>query len=297
LDYKKDEAESEYLSESMFGSFESKFPQKDLRSLGLYVQDFITYGSFSATLGYRYDQNEKFGSISTYRIAPVYFINKTETKLRATYGTGFKAPSLYNLFAPIYGNQDLKPEKSIGWDIGIDQYLFTSQLSIGITYFKMKFDDMIGFNDNFQSININRAETNGIETMLELKDFHGISITANFTFNETYDLSDPSSDGLQLIRRPKNQFSLFMNYQLENLNLGTSIRYSGKKFDEDFSTFPSKRVSLDPYTLLNFYASYNINESLLIFGRIENITDEDYQDILFYGNLGRSGYLGFEFKF
>lgn len=294
IDSKSDQAKSNYHSESMFGPFDSNFPEENIRTTGIYLQDLVTFQNFSATVGYRFDDNEKFGSVSTYRIAPMYFIKSIGTKIKATYGTGFKAPSLFNLFAPFYGNSELKPEKSIGWDIGLDQFLFKNNVFIGVTYFDMKFEDMLGFNENFQSININEAETNGIELSLNIQNISGFSINASYTYNETYNTSTSELSEEQLIRRPKNQFAINMNYQLNKINLGLNVSHSGEKFDNDFSTFPSSRVTLDAYTLVNLNATYNFTEYLRLFGRVENLLDEEYSDILYFGNLGRAGYFGFE---
>jgi len=295
IDTKKDQASSTYHSEGIYGPFESNFPEESISTTGIYLQDLISFENFSTAVGYRYDNNEKFGSVSTYRIAPMYFINSIGTKIKATYGTGFKAPSLFNLFAPFYGNIDLKPEKSKGWDLGVEQFLLENKLVIGITYFDMKFEDMLGFDESFKSININEAETKGIEASLQLNNVGGFTLNAGYTYNETNDLSIPESINDQLIRRPKHQFSISSNYSYDDkLTFGFSVKHSGERFDNNFSTFPASRVSLDTYTLVNLMASYNATDFIRVFGRIENILDEDYEEVLFYGTLRRAGYLGFE---
>jgi vitamin B12 transporter len=294
IDHKKDEARSTYHSEGLWGPFDSNFPEESISTTGVYIQDFINYKNFSSTVGFRYDNNEKFGSVSTYRIAPMYFVETTGTKIKGTYGTGFNAPSLFNLFAPFYGNSDLKPEISKGWDLGFDQFLLNNKISIGLTYFDMNFEDMLGFDENFRSININKAETSGIEVILNIQNIYGFSLNANYTHNETFDVSKNTTSEEQLIRRPKKQLSINLSYDYKKLNLGLSVNHSGEKFDTDFSTFPIARVSLDSYTLVNLTSSYSITEYLRLFGRFENLLDEDYEDILYYGNLGRSGYLGLE---
>ena len=115
-------------------------------------------------MGVRLDNNSQFGTAFTYRIAPAYMIWETGTKLKATFGTGFKAPSLFYLYDPLYGNIDLNPEKSLGWDAGVEQFFWSEGFSIGVTYFFNKFDDMFGFDPiTFKTININKAETNGVE--------------------------------------------------------------------------------------------------------------------------------------
>ena len=119
--------------------------------------------------GIRYDKHEKFGSVVTFRIAPAYIFWSTGTKIKATYGTGFKAPSLFYLYDPAYGNPDLSPEKSKGWDAGIEQYLFDYKLTAGLTYFKNTFTDLFGFDSNFKTINVNKSETKGFEIYFDAK--------------------------------------------------------------------------------------------------------------------------------
>ena len=85
-------------------------------------------GRFFATAGARLDRHTRSGTAVTYRIAPAYFLEATGTRFKATLGTGFKSPSLYQLYAPgtfwgPIGNERLKPEESRGWDAGIEQYL------------------------------------------------------------------------------------------------------------------------------------------------------------------------------
>ncbi|MCB0730992.1 MAG: TonB-dependent receptor [Ignavibacteriae bacterium] len=294
INSKNDIAQSNYYSESMWGPFESVLPEERILTTGIYVQDFITINNFSATVGYRFDNNEKFGSVSTFRIAPMYFIEDTKTKIKGTYGTGFKAPSIYNLFDPLTGNIELKPEESAGWDFGFDQFLLNDKIMIGVTYFNMEFTNMLGFDENFKSVNINKAETKGIETSFTLQNIFGFTVSANYTFNETFDISNKEIADQQLIRRPKHQFAISSNYKYDKLNLGLFINHSGEKFDNDFSTFPTERIVLKSYTLVNLTSSYSLTEYLTIYGRLENMFDTKYEDILYYGTLGRSAYFGFE---
>ncbi|MGA7836910.1 MAG: TonB-dependent receptor, partial [Ignavibacteriaceae bacterium] len=145
-------------------TFESVFPEKSARTTGVYLEDQLNIDkSFFASIGARYDHHEKFGSVVTFRIAPAYVFWSTGTKIKATYGTGFKAPSLFYLYDPAYGNPDLSPEKSKGWDAGIEQYLFGYKLTAGVTYFHNSFTDLFGFDSNFKTININKSETKGVE--------------------------------------------------------------------------------------------------------------------------------------
>jgi vitamin B12 transporter len=107
------------------------------------MQDQVKLGNLFGTAGIRYDDHERFGSAFTYKFAPAFFFWDSGIKFKATIGTGFKAPSLYYLFDPTYGNPRLDPEKSFGWDAGIEQYLWNSKLWLA-TYFENYFKDLFG---------------------------------------------------------------------------------------------------------------------------------------------------------
>jgi len=103
-------------SSSIYGSYASIFPAKEIRTTNLHCQDQVSIDSaFFATAGMRYDKNQMFGGVTTFRIAPAYLINSTNTKIKMSYGTGFKAPSLFYLYDPSYRNPNLQPGKSKGW--------------------------------------------------------------------------------------------------------------------------------------------------------------------------------------
>lgn len=295
FDYEKETASSEFVSDGAWGPYSSLFPDHFSELYGLYLQNQFKYkGDLFVTAGLRYDKHSKFGEAATFRIAPAYIIGITNTKIKATYGTGFKAPSLYNLFDPVFGNPDLKAEKSKGWDAGFEQYLFSNKLSFGFTYFSNNYDGLIGYDANYKPININRAKTEGLEFITSLNNFWGFNLSFSYTYTRAEDRSDGiSEENKQLIRRPKNQSNLIINYNgLPKLNLNADIRYTGERFDNDFSNFIPNRVTLKSYTLVNFGASYKLIKQLTIFARIENLFNEKYEDVLFYGTLGRSFYAG-----
>ncbi|MDH3268668.1 MAG: TonB-dependent receptor, partial [Ignavibacteria bacterium] len=174
VEFELEETSSEYFASTYINppDIASIFPQKSANIFGIYIEDQIKIGdSFFGTIGIRYDHHSQFGSISdqslefilpypfTYRIAPAYIFWETGTKLKASVGTGFKAPSLFYLYDPVYGNSDLKPEQSFGWDVGFEQFFWVAKFSIGANYFYNNFSDMFGFDSNFKTININDAQT------------------------------------------------------------------------------------------------------------------------------------------
>lgn len=295
IETEKERANTSYISQSEWGPYNSIFPEESVSNTGIYLQDQINlFNSLFTSIGFRFDKHQKFGSVATYRFAPAYFINEMGLKIKFTYGTGFKAPSLFYLFDPVWGNPDLKPERSKGWDLGIEKYFFDNQLTFGISYFDLKLENMFGFDSSFRTVNIAKATSNGLELFLSILSKNNLSANVNYTLTETKDLFEGSTDfNKQLLRRPKHQASFIINYRFNDyLNANASMRYIGKRDDKDFSGYPVQRVTLPDYYLINIAASYKILEYLQINGRIENLFNKKYEEVLYYGTLGRSFYLG-----
>jgi len=290
-------AVSEYFYFSQFFNYESLFPQKKSNTFGTYLQDQLKIGqSFFSTLGVRFDNHDKFGSVFTYRFAPAYIIWETGTKLKATFGSGFKTPSLFNLYDPAYGNLDLNPEESIGFDAGVEQFLANDLLSIGVTYFQNNYKDLIGFDQSFKAINVNKAKTNGVETYLTAQMFDKLKIKLNYTYTNAKDESEGlDDDERKLIRRPEHKVGSYLSYNFSpKANANVEVIYIGEQDDLVFDnlTFTSSRTQLDPYILLNFSAHYQLLEFLRFNLRLENILDSDYEEVCGYATPGFSIYGG-----
>jgi vitamin B12 transporter len=158
---------------------------------------------------------------------------------------------------------------------------------------------MFNFDENFKTINIDRAETKGLEFFASLNNFHKFTVNLNYTYTVAEDLSkDVSKENKTLIRRPEHQGSINVKYAATSkMDLAVASRFVGEREDNDFSTWPSARIILPSYTLVDIFASYDLLDYLIIYGRIENLLDEDYEEVLFYGTLGRSGYMGLSLNF
>jgi vitamin B12 transporter len=264
------------------------------------LQDQLTVDQkLFTTIGIRYDYQDQFGSVVTYRIAPAYIFWGTGTKIKATIGTGFKAPSLFYLYDPVYGNSELNPEKSFGWDAGVEQFFWSAKFSIGANYFYNKFTDMFGFDSNFKTININKAVTNGVEVFANADLINGLRIKANYTYLNTRDKSENTPDYDQkLIRRPENKAGVYISYSWDNLaNINIDIMYVGKRDEFDFATFPATRIVMPDYFLINLAAYYDLFSFLRLQGRIENLLDKQYEEIYGYGTAGLSFYGGIYLSF
>lgn len=295
IETENEKTNSSYVSTSDWGPFESIFPEQSIRTTGAYLQDQLSYeNALFISAGIRLDYNQKFGSVATYRITPAYYFNSTNTRLKMSFGTGFKAPSLFYLFDPAFGNPDLQPEKSVGWDAGFEQYFLQGKFSVALTYFNLRLENMFGFNANFKTVNIAQASSQGFEVTASVFNLHNFSSNANYTFTKTKDKYELSADyGKALLRRPKHQASFNINYKMNTyINLNMQILYVGEREDKDFSTFPAERVVIPDYTLVNLSASYKLFNYLELIGKIENLFDKQYEEVLNYGTLGRSLYVG-----
>jgi len=300
VDHQQEQGDSEYHSEGQWGPYSSLFPLKQASITGLYLQDQIRLAHrFFATAGVRLDSHSLFGLAFTYRLAPAYFIEKSGTKLKATLGTGFKSPSLYQLYAPAtsfgpIGNEDLKPEKSLSWDLGIEQFLLDERVFLGITYFHNDYKDLIDFDYLQGYLNIRKAESKGAELYLQADPADKLRIRASYTRLESKD----KETGTPLLRRPKHKFTTNINFLfVERMNINLSLIHLGKREDLDFSVWPAARATLPGYSLLNASVSYNLNPQAQIFFRLDNVLDVRYENIFGYGTPGFSALGGLKLDF
>jgi len=230
-----------------------------------------------ATASVRVDDNSSFGKTATWRLAPAYFVAATGTELKASYGTGFKAPSLTQLFVGTSANPALQPEKSRGWDAGFEQPLFGKTLRFGATYFHNSIKNLITFNpvSPFQNININAATTYGVENFVALKPAETVDLRADYTWT----IARNQLTGSALLRRPKNKVSLDASWTpLPPVTLTGEVIYVSSWLDATRDNATVFTANSSPYAVVNLAAEYRANENATVFGRIDNLLDRRYQE-------------------
>ena len=237
---------------------------------------------FFLTANIREDDNDNFGQHMTYRIAPSVILPVTETTIKASYGTGFKAPTLSELFEFFPGfsipNPNLKPEQSRGADFGFEQPLFNDRIRFGSTYFKNDITDLIFFEPipgSFlgQNVNIGNAITEGTENFVTFNVIDHVKVRSDYTFTRTVD----TDTGLQLLRRPKEKFSVTTLWNpIDPLTLSATVLHVSDWSDIDRNT--GVPVTAPGYTIVNLRADYAINDQLKVFGRIDNVANVHYQN-------------------
>jgi vitamin B12 transporter len=232
----------------------------------------------------RQDDNDRFGEHPTFRLAPALIIPITETKLKGSYGSGFKAPTLNQLFVSFpafffFANPNLKPEESIGYDAGFEQPLFNDRVRFGSTYFHNDITNLIQpvFNSaTFTSTNTNigRATTEGTENFVAATITDRVRVRADYTVTRTVD----AMTGLELLRRPKEKWSANVIWSpIDQLTLSATVLHTGSFVDvsRDFSI---QRLLAPAYTVVNVAADYAVNDEIKIFGRVDNLFNVHYQN-------------------
>lgn len=262
-------------------------PRQDARILGAHVLLGYHAGRFNLTAGARIDDHDRFGRHWTFG-ANGSFELAQGLRLRASWGQGFKAPTLSQLFG-FGGNIALKPEESEAYDAGLDYTTGNGALSLGATLFRRDSTDQIDFVSPSGFFNIGRTRAQGIELEGQAKVTKRFTLRAAFTYLDTTN----RITGRQLARRPSQALSASFDWRtpLNELALGADVRLVGDRFDNAANSVP-----LDGYGIVTLRAGMPLGKHLELFGRVENVTDESYQTVAGFGSYGRSAYGGVRVK-
>ena len=251
----------------------------------------------------RKDSDSIFGSALTYQAGVAKVITSSQTTLRASVGTGYRAPTAYQLYS-YYGNTALKEENSRQIEWGVDQRI-NDRFAISTTFFKILYQDLIeteygdpnDYNDD-SYLNIPNAKSQGMEltTDFSMLDQNRLDIQLGYTYLDNDDQYPENSydeaENFEL-RRPIHVLFADINYlPTDRLNINLYARYTDKTKDLDFVNFAPVIYNLKAHTLIDLAASYDISETLRLFMRVENVTDEIYTRAYSYNAPGRSFYGG-----
>ncbi|GAB5480690.1 MAG: TonB-dependent receptor [Parasphingorhabdus sp.] len=249
----------------------------------------------TATAGVRHDDHSSFGGETTFAGDIVYSPNEGLTTFRASYGEGFKVPSLFQLFSD-FGNDTLRPERAVSWDAGITQQLIDNRLELWATLFRRNSKDLINFigcpvqtgictnRPSGTYDNVGRARAQGVELGITMRPADSLTFAANYTL---VDAKNRDND-LVLARRPRNSVNASIDYDWAfGLKTGATISHVGGSFDNT-----SNSRELAGYVLVDLRAAMPITDNIEFYGRIENLFDEEYETIFRFGTPGRSAFAG-----
>ena len=266
---------------------------------GAYTQLGIERGPLSAHIGARVDDHDDFGTETSfggdfsYAIAP-------DWRLRASIGEGFKAPTLFQLLSD-FGNNALEPERSTTIDVGIARGDRSQPLHAAVTFFRRRTADQIAFVGCFMDPrdicvdrpfgtydNVAKAEAIGVEVEFGARPVDILQLGAAYAYVDAED----RGTGNRLARRPRHAATFTADlFPFEALTLGADLRVVSDSFDD-----AANNVRLDGYEVLDLRAAFDVTEKVQLFGRVENVWDEDYQTAAGYATRGRSVFAGARLK-
>ncbi len=254
------------------------------------------------TGGARYDVHSTFGGHLTGQASAAWSLNNGDTVLRTSWGQGFNAPSLYQLYSQ-YGVANLRPEQANGWDISGEQYFWDRRIDLQATYFRRNTNDLIEFVDCVAGdpvcdanpmlfghyANVDKAFAQGAELSGAIRPVKGLEITANYTYTQSVDLTAHTVLPRVPLHTANGEVSYVWPFKLTT---GVALRFASASFDDALDAH-----LLKAYTLVDLRASYPLTHNLEVYGRIENIGGAVYETTYQYGTLGRAVYAGMRARF
>jgi vitamin B12 transporter len=285
LEYRNEEGESKGTFSATTDTF-SVYAQNELR----------LFDALFLTGGVRYDHNSAFGDATTGRAALSYVIRATDTRVKASWAEGFRAPTFNELFfpatfppCPAFGNPSLQPEESESYDGGVEQYLWERRIRLAATYFRNDFENLIQtalidpVNFCFQAQNVGKARTQGVEAEASVSPVDTLVLALAYTYTDTED----RTTGDPLRRFPPNRWAITATWEpLRGLVLAGEVLIVSSQFEA--SGVPRN----EGYTVVNAAASYRLPwrwgplSEVLFHVKITNLFNEDYAEVRGFPALG-----------
>jgi len=312
IELEKEDLTSTSTSLSEWGSSSGE-DRYDRWNRGYYAHGVVESSNWAGNLGLRAEDNERFGSFFTYQAGVSHVWAATGTRLRGSIGKGLKEPTFLETSSSGYsvGNPDLRPERSLVWEVGIDQAFPTPELRGSITWFHQDLRDLIQYTSfppdpgSPNYLNVARARTQGLEVVMSTpagvwQVAGGYTYLASKVLNAGFDEGDGAVfvEGEPLIRRPAHQGYLSVTRPFFRGAVGADVRWTSTRSDRDFSAWPSAPVTLASYFLVGVNAEVELMEAhgkrprLNLSVRGENLLDEVYQGIFGFNSPGRSLLVG-----
>ena len=308
------ERESERTTISQYGAFLGRRHTTNTGIVGEYellADDRLGFGA-----SVRHDLNTRFADDTTYRVQASYTFDEG-TRLHAASGSGVKAPTFGELFdyyvGRYVGNSSLRPEKSTGWEGGVEQGFGGGRVTIGATYFDNRLRDEITlvYDASFVGHPVNlpgKTRQRGVEVAAAARLGGGWRLDASYTWLDapqdrqvTFDAASGATGTFtgQAVRRAKTIASANLTWASDDqpFSATATIRYNGRQNDIFYGYYPPLLVNLRSFTLVNLNATYRIGKHVELFGRIENLLDRNYAEAYSFATPGRAAYGGARLRF
>lgn len=257
-------------------------------NISLFLYNRLEMDSNIINLGIRADHNKYFKEHITYKLA--YLKNIHEMIFKTSYSTGFRAPSLNQLFDPTYGNKNLTPEKSQSAELGLEIPFLNTQKFLTTLFYTNIYNRFSYVPVTFVNQNQGRARIIGIENSLESQLTNDISADVSLTWLSARDLSANK----KLARRPNLNSKFGISYILERQRFNLEGDFTGERLDVDNQ---GNDVTLPSYLIFNFNYDIHLRNNFSSYFKLKNILNKEYEEIFGYGTGGRNFSLGFKYLF
>jgi len=288
-DYRWGNMNQQYFSLSSFGPYSSNFADTSLHQTSFYSS--LLFNAFNKKLnveiGGRTNKHSRYGNNSTYTFNPSYTINKN-WRVFGSVASGFKAPSIFQVYDKFSGNLDLQPEKSTNFEFGVQQT--HDKISSRVVYFHRDIKNGIDYDYvDFKYFNFVEQIVDGVEVELSVRPVKNLSVTANYTLltgdEQTQSRKNTNDTTYSyLLRRPRNNFNVNIGYQFTK---GLFASISGKSVSSryDVGGYQKDDVLLGSYFLLGAYAEYKFKDNIKFFADLQNITNKKFFDLRGYNSI------------
>ncbi|HET9628722.1 MAG TPA: TonB-dependent receptor [Novosphingobium sp.] len=244
----------------------------------------------TVTGGARHDHHRDFGNKDTFSANAAWSpLGESGPILRASYGEGFKAPSLYQLYTNT-GSTALRPETAHGWDASIEQPFAEGHGTMSLGWFDRRTRNLIDY--DFVSntyYNVGQVRAKGVELAMQVKDWQGFDVNLAYTWTDAKN----QLTGKRLARRPEHTLAASLDYHWSfGLVAGLDLNHAGERYDDTANT-----QLVPDYATLGVRASYPLTDKVELFGRVENAFDQIYEVVRTYGTPRRSAYAGVRARF
>lgn len=291
FEWQREQAESNAYYSSIWGEDVSVFPLSSASTVSAYTTMNLDFGNkLFINSGLRYDHHSQFGGQLSLKISPAFFVTKS-TKLMASLSNGFKAPSLYQLFAPAtmwgaIGNPKLDPETAVTLDLGVQQSLWDYRVLLELSFFHNRYRNLIDYDWTAGYINIASARSRGLELSVLVRPDTRTQFSGSYTYTDAVD----EENDLPLLRRPRHRYNLAVSWQpINSLAFSADLRHTGTR--PDLFPYP-ERMTSKAYTLISAGIEWTVKRFLTLYGRIENLGNLEYEPVIGYGAAGRSATIG-----
>mgnify|MGYP005811842417 CR=1 FL=1 len=313
-----DRERQEFTQTGLATMFGDPNQEQDLTNTAAVLELLLSpFDGTAVSLSGRYDENSEFDDIATFRATTAWTARRTGTRLHAAFGTGQKAPTFIERFGffpdQFVGNPELEPEKSRGWEAGVEQPFRNDRISIGITWFHEDLEDeingfvfdpdLLGGAGAMTAVNLDgTSKRRGVEASARARITDALVVSGTYTYTDATQPDALTGAQIAEIRRPRHGASFNSDWRLlgGKADLNLNVTYVDDRDDTFFEVAPpygTRTVNLDSYYLVSLAASYRLTPQARVYARVENLRDEEYEDVYGYNTPGIGAYFGIRLSY